>query len=212
MAMCASNTRPRRRSAANLLGLLGLLSATAGGTFEFGQDEQVAAAVEGQPIGARGELYLTVTAGPVAVKTLRLYAEPSHTPLLYAASLAFSESEEGKAWREGWKTRPKAFLEVADLTTAEVEARVKPPEADTAIQVWILGTWPDGKEEDRLASDAEVGAGKAFSFATAAKKDESGALLLTHYCSDEEYGEVALECPGAKFVCSPLPACEEQAQ
>ncbi len=192
-----------------LAGLLWLLSAAGTGAFDFGQDEQVAAAVEGQPIGTKGELYLAINAGPVVGKTLRLYAEPSHTPLLYAASLAFSESEEGKAWKEGWEKSPEAYFEVADLATAEVEARVKPPEADTRVQVWILGAWPDGKEEDRLASDVEVGAGKAFSFATAAKADESDALLLTHYCSDKEYGDVTLECPGAKFVCSPAPKCAE---
>ncbi len=198
------------RTVGPLACLAALLAAGPGEPFDFKESDQVAALVSGEVNETKGELYLTVEAGPVAVKRVRVYSEPSHTPLAFAASLAYSESSEGKDWQAGWGDGPQAFFEFENLTTGSFEIQTSRPDADTGIQVWILGTWPDGKEEDRLASDAEVGSNKEFSFATACSAGDGDALVLTHYCSDKEYGELALTCPGAKFACTPAPACAEE--
>ncbi len=173
--------------------------------FDFGEfDEKVTATISGQP-GEKGDLYLVVECGKAAVNAVEIFSEPSHTSLVFFASLAYSESEAGKAWQAGWEVNPpQAFFEFADLTVGRLEGKFSWPEGDDGFAVWVNSPWSDGKQESRLVSDAVVGSG-SFGFATAAEVDP--VLKYQHCCGKEEYGEMCISCESAEFTCSPVPAC-----
>lgn len=107
-----------------------------------------------------GAFTVEIVPGTAATEAIRVYSEPSHTLLAVVEDADFAATAAGQAWharvfadmpRSGSKTslpegRPRIQL----------EAR---PAADDRIVVWVYGSWPDGKVEDRLVGDHQVGKG-----------------------------------------------------
>jgi hypothetical protein len=104
--------------------------------------------LRGIPSG--GRLQLTLTPGPPATKAVRVYSEPSHTLLLLVVDPDFRKSREGKAWLEkNAKAAPKATV-TTELPSGRPSVEVPPlPAGDEKVAVWVFGSWPDGREEDR---------------------------------------------------------------
>ncbi len=195
------------REASAALAVLGCLAATPASAAGYqGDSDEIAATVSGETL-VSGQVLLGLVPGALVTKTVRVYSEPSHTPLIFLTTFAFSESEEGQAWQGGWEEEPLVFARVADFAEAGLEEALTLPDGDTGIAVWVWGLWPDGKEEDRLVSDAEVDK-DGFRFFSAAE-DLAGSL--THCCG-EKGAEVCLACTDADFTCTAEPACKANSE
>lgn len=191
-----------RRVAGVIVAGAWLLHAPASAAEFQGDESRIVAVISGE-VTEEGDLRLRVESGPVVTKVLEIYSEPSHVPLVYAASLAFSESEEGLAWQAEWQEEPAVFAELMDPATQAFEDVVDRPDGDTGLEVWAWGKWRDGVEEERLVSDVELGKGD-FQFFSA---PEEPSDLFTHCCVLEEGIEECVVCSDALFTCVPVVAC-----
>lgn len=186
------------------LGLLIVLPLASLGASGFeGNPEKIAVELAGTVTEA-GDLLLAVAAGEAVTRSLEVYSEPSHAPLLFLAPTSFSDSEEGEAWQAGWTEGPAAFVELADAT-APAEVVVERPDGDTRLEVRIWGLWTDGAEEERLVADVEVGGGD-FSFFSVPDEPPGS---YTHCCVGEDGSDSCAVCSSASFSCTPLPVCTE---
>ena len=189
-----------------LPGVVVLLASLPGGPVRAGGYEgdpaRIAAVVTGE-VDGEGTFVLGLQPGPAMTRVLRVYSQPSHTPLAFVASVEFSESAEGQAWQAGWEAEPLVFGELGDLSAGALTATVERPPGDTGIEVWVWGLWPDGIEEERLVGDADVGSG-SFRFFSA-PGDPLG--LHTSCCGQADGSEVCVVCTTPAVACEPTPAC-----
>lgn len=122
-----------------------------------------------------GRMTISVEAGPIATRAVRVHSQPSNTLLVVRMDRAFSESPDGRAWLGGLG-KPEALA----LSTSEelVGSRanltiVAPPTDDRRIHVYVFGCWPDGAIEERLIADAGV-RGLSFGFTSSVRMGEVG--------------------------------------
>ena len=174
-----------------------------GAAQEFqGDPSSVVAIISGEDLGG-GRLLLSLSGGPALDTTLRLYSEPSHTPLAFAATVGFAESEEGRAWQAGWSEEPTMFVSVDELAAVGFKRAFDRPADDTRIQLWLGRVGPDGEVTETVVSDADVGS-EDFLFFSALGEAQGPN---THCCGMEDGSEACVICPGAAFGCSPIPSC-----
>ncbi|HPA94762.1 MAG: hypothetical protein GX178_10265 [Acidobacteria bacterium] len=106
-----------------------------------------------------GYLKLSLEAGPIATRAIRIYSEPSHSLLVVALDSAFRSTQEGAAWESSvlQGSPDAALLTVEPLAGGQATITIAPrPEGDERIHVYVFGCWPDGTLEDRLLADAGV--------------------------------------------------------
>lgn len=155
---------------------------------------------------AGGQQRLRVTLGDCPeVVAVRVFSEPSHSLLAAAIDGRFAATLAGKEWLASVESgSPGAPLLTTQLPGADfvVQAHGRPAE-DSRISVWMLGTWGNEGQGERLVADALVGAGP-FHFSAARGEGEA----IEHCCSGFPCPRMCVTCKGPAFTCCLSPCCE----
>jgi len=162
----------------------------------------------GQAVGVMGQLgpsnsiTYTVRTGNYPIKAVRVYSEPSHTPLLVLIDPAFKATTEGSQWLA-------PLIGVTRLETPALQAagRIQTANArqkdDNRIAVWIRGTFWTG-EDDRLVADGKVGNG-SFSFTSSAEFTPAPVPGDPRHCCSWPGSacstQICVDCTGPAFTC-----------
>ena len=161
----------------------------------------VAASVSGDLVD--GKLKLVVTPGILATKGVRIYSEPSHTPLAVVVREDFRASDEGRAWMARNAAEGKPGFGSYDKSGVSFEfLRPMRPETDDRISVWLNGSWPDTNEQrEMIVADAKVKR-ESFGIKVGYRPDSGGFTTMTMRCCTDSYcGTMCIECEGPRMTC-----------
>jgi hypothetical protein len=132
------------------------------------QERELAFAMKGE-VSASGK-FLNVRAelGTGVTRAIRVYSEPSHTLLGVFVSNNV-EDEKQRNWRDENLAGVGRVMEFPfqEKATAMLQMH-RAPASDTAIQMIVFGSWPDGKEEERPVTVNTKVDKFAFAYATTA--------------------------------------------
>ncbi|GBC79447.1 MAG: hypothetical protein ACOY7U_01975 [Acidobacteriota bacterium] len=143
--------------------------------------------VAGAPKG-NGTLELTLYAKAPNTSYLKIFSEPSHTPLLLV--LNKGQRSLGQEQRQTWTQAGGAVIETALEEAAPRMGNLRRPGTDTRIVV-LAGT-PSG---ERVLADAQIGTGP-FSFSVDWQDGKA-----THCCDNAPCGHRCAECSDPAFTC-----------
>lgn len=122
--------------------------------------------IAGKSLG-KGAMQLDIETGPIATHGVVVRSEPSRRVLAVVMSHAFEKSPESKAWvSRVTGGEPILARATAPLPTSYLSFGLPDrPADDTGISVRVMGTWPEGRLEERLV--AEMTVGHQFDFTSA---------------------------------------------
>ncbi len=156
-------------------------------------------------------LRVSITPGPIASQSIRVYSEPSHTPLVFVIDPEFKASPIGESWLKAVKSdTPHATTITTTLPAGQPAVQIPArPTTDHRIAVYVSGEWPDGTEEERLVADGAVGSG-GFSFSVWRQPPKNGTKIggnFKHCCSGGSCSEMCVYCADSIFSCCLTPCC-----
>lgn len=156
-------------------------------------------------------LRVNITPGPIASQSIRVYSEPSHTPLVFIIDPEFKSSAIGESWLKSVTSdAPLAATVITDLPAGKPAIQIPGrPSTDDRVAVYVSGEWPDGTEGELLVADGAVGSG-GFSFSvwkTLPKDGTKQGGEFTHCCFGGSCSEMCVNCIDSLFSCCLTPCC-----